>query len=95
MFRTLTQLATAVALTAAITIAMPAWADESKAFAEAGRDASVALECAYYANEAGLQPEESARLMEYGYRQGQRFFAAMLAGKFSHDDLPSLKRRLV
>jgi hypothetical protein len=67
MLGTITQLATAVALTAAMTIAMPTWADESQTLAQAGRATWFGMMCAEYADAAGRESEESKRLMEYGY----------------------------
>jgi hypothetical protein len=65
----------------------PAQADESQILAQAGRATWFGMMCARYADDAGLKPEEASRLMEYGYRQGQRFFAGVFANKVKQEDI--------
>jgi hypothetical protein len=71
--------------------------DDSQALAHAGRAAWLAMLCAHFTNAIGIQPEEkaerekeAARLMRYGYTQGQRFFIGVFADKVKPEDIKQI-----
>lgn len=65
-----------------------ATAESSKEYAMMGRTVWSAFECSSLASESN-NPKEQDRLFKLGYRQGNKFIAALESGKMKKEDLNS------
>jgi hypothetical protein len=64
-------------------------AQSSRDYAQMGEASWIAFECSTYASFADDEANRS-RLLDFGYRQGKQFLAAMASGKIEKRDLESI-----